>query len=401
MSQSNILSNNSKALEAHHFTISFVVLALISGITIGMNKIQITLLGLHLNAAPWQIGFLSGAESLSMMLMSIPAGILIHRYGARNVYGISSIAAMLTYPLIAYAGNWYLASIFLFVAGICIPFRVVSMNTSWLERLNQIGKNKAGWYRGTLMTGIGLIGPVLGNMTTQRYGIHVSYWITSGLFALMSLIGFLILSPTVSHESTGSIKTSLINMFSDLNDSMIKEVCLFDGMGGVVRGFFGTFIIIISVRQFHWDTQVGVYLMIMEGTVFVSILFLFGSLVHKYSERLVYGLSHTALIIGLLFLGFGNGIIWLAVGAIFQAAGQAVNHLVNISRLAVSNKKKGHISGLFTMVGMAGGLVGASLGGVLSKGLGLQNVFLLWIPIWLLVTPGVRRFIFGLFKRRA
>ena len=61
----------------------------------------------------------------------------------------------------------------------------------------------------------------------------------------------------------------------------------------------------------------------------------------------------------------------------------------------------GHVSGLFTMVGMAGGFVGATLGGVLSKGFVLQDIFLLWIPIWLMVCPGVRNFIGRLVVRPA
>ncbi len=47
MSQSNTLNTQRPLLATHHFTYSFVGLALMSGITIGMNKILVTLLALH------------------------------------------------------------------------------------------------------------------------------------------------------------------------------------------------------------------------------------------------------------------------------------------------------------------------------------------------------------------
>jgi len=399
MSNYNTLTPQGHLLATNHFTLAFVGLALMSGITIGMNKILVTLLALHLNAESWQIGLLIGAESLSMMLMSLPAGIFISRFSARWVYALSSIGAMALYPLIGYSSSWYLAALFLFIAGICIPFRVVAMNTSWLERLPEVGTSKGGWYRGTLMLGIGLVGPLLGNMATNHFGVHGSYWITSILFAVMSLYGFIILSRTRVADNTNSVSSGVKEMLKYLTDPMVRQVCIYDGLGGMVRGFFGTFIIIIAVRQYHWSTQQGITLMVVEGATFVTVLLLLGHLVAKLGEKHTYNLSHGSLITGLLFLGLSGGVIGFLIGAVLQAIGQALNHLVNISRLAHSGKNMGHVSGLFTMVGMAGGFAGATLGGFLSEGFVLQDIFLLWIPIWLAVCPGFRAFIRSLFKK--
>ena len=99
------------------------------------------------------------------------------------------------------------------------------------------------------------------------------------------------------------------------------------------------------------------------------------------------------MVVGLLILGLSDGVVGLAIGALLQAVGQGFNHLVNVSRLAHSGRNMGHVSGLFTMVGMAGGFLGATLGGVLSSGFVLQDIFLLWIPVWLAVCPGFRAFI--------
>ena len=185
--------------QAAHFAWAFVALALVSGITIGMNKVLVTLMALRLEASSWQIGLLIGAESFSMMLMSLPAGALISRYGARRVYGLASLGAMVLYPLVAHAANWYMAAGFLFLAGICIPYRVVAMNSSWLERLPEVGASRAGWYRGTLMLGIGLLGPLSGNLAADLFGVRGSYWITSALFAAMAAYGYGILAAARPH----------------------------------------------------------------------------------------------------------------------------------------------------------------------------------------------------------
>lgn len=372
-----------------------------SGITIGMNKILVTLLALHLNAESWQIGLLIGAESLSMMLMSLPAGIFISRFSARWVYGTSSLGAMALYPLIGYSNSWYMAAILLFIAGICIPFRVVAMNTSWLERLPEVGTSRGGWYRGVLMLGIGLVGPLLGNLASSHFGVHGSYWITSILFAVMAFYGFSVLSRTRVIDESKSVSGGIKNMLGYLADPMVRQVCIYDGLGGMVRGFFGTFIIIIAVRQFHWSTQQGITLMVVEGATFVAVLLLLGHVVARLGNKVTYNLSHGSLITGLVLLGLSNSFLWLLVGAVLQAAGQGLNHLVNISRLAHSGKNMGHVSGLFTMVGMAGGFAGATLGGFLSKGFVLQDIFLVWIPIWLAVCPGFRASINNLFKKTA
>lgn len=385
--------------QAAHFAWAFVALALVSGITIGMNKVLVTLMALRLEASSWQIGLLIGAESFSMMLMSLPAGALISRYGARRVYGLASLGAMVLYPLVAHAANWYMAAGFLFLAGICIPYRVVAMNSSWLERLPEVGASRAGWYRGTLMLGIGLLGPLSGNLTADLFGVRGSYWITSALFAAMAAYGYGILAaarphphpePEAGHASPPR-GNGLGSMLAQLRNPVIREVCTFDGLAGIVRGFFGTFVVVVAVRVFHWSEPEAVMVMVVEGAMYVAVLLLIGPLALRLGEGRVFDLGHVCLLLGLAVLGLTRNGSWLFVGALLHALGQGFNQLVNIARIARVPGDKGHVSGLQTMVGMGGSFLGAAVGGLLSRGFALQDVFLLWIPVWLAVCPPVWR----------
>ncbi|MDR2166154.1 MAG: MFS transporter [Zoogloeaceae bacterium] len=373
------------------FAAAFICLSLTSGVTIGMNKILVTLMALRLEAEAWQIGLLISAESLSMMLMSLPAGMLITHFGARSVYAVSSLAAMCLYPLVAYAPSWYAAAGLLFLAGICIPFRVVSMNTSWLERLPELGASKGGWYRGALMLGIGLLGPLAGNFTANRLGVRGSYWVTSGLFAFMALYGFLILSRTTSVNRHEGVFRALSAMLGQLRNPVVREVCTYDGMASVVQGFLGVFVIVIAVRVFHWSEPKAVMVMVAAGSMFVFTLFVLAPFAFRLGEKWMYDLGHAGMIGGLLVLGLTTHGNLLFVGALLHACGHGLNQLVNIARISHCPGHKGHISGLQTMVGMGGGFAGAAVGGLLSKGMALQDIFLLWIPLWLLICPGFRR----------
>ncbi|MDR1463211.1 MAG: MFS transporter [Azoarcus sp.] len=374
-----------------YFAASFILLSLTSGVTIGMNKILVTLMALRLNAESWQIGLLVSAESLSMMLVSLPAGILISRFSARPVYAVASLAAMCLYPLVAHAPSWHAAAGLLFLAGICIPFRIVSMNTSWLERLPELGASKGGWYRGALMLGIGLLGPLAGKLAADRFGVRSSYWITSGLFAFMALYGYTILSRNAGNKHDGLWRDARA-MMGRLRDKTVREVCVYDGMAGAVHGFLGIFVIVIAVRVFHWPEPQAVTIMIAEGAMLVFTLLMLAPLVFKMGESRMYSVGHFCFISGLAILGLTRQGEWLFAGAILNAFGQGLNQLVNIARISRCDGHKGHISGLQTMIGMAGSFAGAALGGLLSKGMALQNIFLLWIPLWLLACPGFLRF---------
>ncbi|PZR01878.1 MAG: MFS transporter, partial [Archangium gephyra] len=65
------------------FLANFIALSLVSGLTIGLGKIVTTLYALQLGASSFQVGIISAMESVGMMLVTVPAGFIIARYGMR------------------------------------------------------------------------------------------------------------------------------------------------------------------------------------------------------------------------------------------------------------------------------------------------------------------------------
>ena len=58
--------------EDKRFLASFLVLSMVSGMTVGLGKIVATLYAISLNATTFQIGLISAMESVGMVLVTVP-----------------------------------------------------------------------------------------------------------------------------------------------------------------------------------------------------------------------------------------------------------------------------------------------------------------------------------------
>jgi hypothetical protein len=65
-----------------------------------------------------------------------------------------------------------------------MPLRFVSLNTLFLQQLAQLGEGKAGWYRGTHMVGMFLIGPLLAARLVQSIGRAWTFRVIAAAFLL-------------------------------------------------------------------------------------------------------------------------------------------------------------------------------------------------------------------------
>ena len=122
----------------------YLVLSMLAGTTAGMLRALSPILAIHLGATPAQIGVISSFESLGMASMTLPAGMLVARFGPRNVYVSASVLITLAYCLTAGIASWPALAASLCLGGACMPFRIVSVSSSFLERLRSAGRSKAG-----------------------------------------------------------------------------------------------------------------------------------------------------------------------------------------------------------------------------------------------------------------
>jgi MFS family permease len=72
-----------------------MLLSVVSGLAIGMGRIVPTVYVIDLGAGAAEIGAIGAAEALGKMIVTLPAGFLIYRFGARRVYSTATIGSML------------------------------------------------------------------------------------------------------------------------------------------------------------------------------------------------------------------------------------------------------------------------------------------------------------------
>jgi MFS family permease len=363
------------------FLARFITLSVLAGTTIGMGNVITTLFALHLNATPFQVGLISGSATLGMMLVTLPAGFLIAKYGAKRVYLLASLNCMAIYLIVPFLGASSALAVARGLVGASVPFRTISMNSTFLQRLKSLGQDKAGWFRASQSTGMAVLGPWLGTALTGSANFLVSYICLAALFGAMALWSqnFLPEAEAVAETSAGPGLLEQLRLM--LKDLWVGESCLTEFVNSSVTSLFSSFILVLAITGLHLPKAMAVALVTTQGLATIAALFVLGPLLRKVRLVWAYAASLGFATAALLLVGFGKAWLVLMLGAVCLAVAAATIHLVNMQRLAHSPIAKSKISSLLNLSGQTGSLLGSVVGGGLSLAIGLQNIFLAWIPI--------------------
>ncbi|PTQ07750.1 MFS transporter [Sphingomonas oleivorans] len=363
----------------NRFLANFILLSLVSGLTIGLGKIVTTLYALSLGATPFQIGMVSAMESIGMVIVTVPAGFIIARYGMRSVYFVASLGPLLVNLALPFSASWVALAVGRGLIGLCIPFRIVSMNSAFLERLKSLGQAKAGWYRGTLTGGMAIVGPAAATLLTQRLTMFACFLLVAALFGLMGLFSLSFMP--VRQVQTEGAPGFLAELRLILSNDDIAESCLIEFLSSATNALFGTFIILLAIALPPLTEQDGIHVMLFQGVTAVAMLLLGGALVERFATRAAYALGLALASGALLTFGLAGGFAGLAFGAVLLSAGSAVVHLVNVRMLAALPGGKSKVAGLYNLASMLGSSFGAIAGGLATRIVPLQSIYLIWLPI--------------------
>lgn len=374
-----------------------MLLSVVGGVTIGMGKIVTTLFALHLGASSAQLGMISAMESLGMLLVTIPAGFAIHRYGARRVYALATLGPLMFNLLLPWMRVWYAVALLRGLIGLCIPFRIISMSSSFLEQLRHIGSDKAGWYRASQSIGAGLIGPLLGGFVVQHGSFSTGYVLIGLSFLLLVFLGYGILPDTPVREPVrekdedereGRAEAPGIGqqLRIILADAGLRRVYCTEHVSGASTALFATFIIMIGIQYLGLSQMQAVSLVTIQGIASILALFTLGRLLQGISPSIAYPAGFALMLLAMVLLGSGNGYWPLVAGAVSLSLATATVHMVNMRQLAEHPVDKSKIAGLYNLSSMSGSFLGSFVGGFAGLLLGQQAVFLLWIPALVVVA---------------
>ena len=375
--------------DVRRFLTGFIGLTLLSGMTIGMNKVLATLLGLHLGVSNLQLAVISSAETLAMALGTLPAGYILARGNPKYLYAGVSLALAAAFCALPWLPGWQWVALLMFLVGLCISLRIVAMSTIFLVRLPEIGQARAGWYKGTLTLGMQFAGPLTGNYAIAHLGLKAGFLVSAAMFALLAVLGWQVLPSTTGRKP--SAESPVPQSTADAASwralwrlPAVRTTYLFEILASFTASSIGVFSLLLAIRELHWAPRNAVWLMAVQGLSFVLVLLAMGKpvLASPHRERF-YGGAHLAIMLALLLLGLlPNGAAYL-FASVLLGLGLGVNALVNTDRIGRAPVDKARVSAHLTLFGMLGGSGGALAAGHLADSIGLRQVFLVWLLPWL------------------
>ena len=384
-------ATNARDGELRAFLLRFIGLTLLSGVTIGMNKVLATLLGLHLHVSNFQLAMISSAETLAMALGTIPAGYILSRGNPKHLYAGVSLSLALAFCVLPWLPGWQWVALLMFLVGLCISLRIVAMSTVFLVRLPELGQGKAGWYKGTLILGMQFLGPLCGNYLIAQLGLKAGFLISALMFAILAVLGWHVLPNNTLPGSTAPRKQAAhssppgaASLRELLRLPIVRSTYLFEILASFTASSVGVFSILLAIRVLHWPAHHAVWLMAVQGLSCVLVLLFLGRcvLASRCREQL-YGGAHLAIMAALLILGLWPDSIAYLAASVLLGLGLGVNNLVNTDNIARAPVDKARVSAHLTLFGMVGGTAGALAAGRLADLTGLRNVFLIWLFPWL------------------
>ena len=368
-----------------HFVLGFIGLALCAGLGIGIAKIVTSLYAVQLAANEFEMGLIAAVQSLGILLIGLPIGLLVQRYGPKTMFVLGSFLAAVVYVTVPfYPAVWYLI-LATFLVGLCMPMRFVSLNTVYMQHLKSIGAARAGWFRGTHMMGFFLVGPLLAVSLVSAVGFSGAFWWIAGLFLLPILFAPLAFgaSPTEISPPERDEAFSLAVIAKQLvllkQDQALRRTSLIEMASNAVMAYYGFFIIVIAIKDFGLSETIAASLVTLQGAVFVVALFTTGALLTRWGVKRFYQTSFAFVAVASVMLGIPKISVLLWVGAVILGLGLAMLHIVNFTMFANVGERLGmaKVSGLTAMAGPAGALLGSIVGGWLGHYWGLQSMFLI------------------------
>ncbi|NNH27520.1 MFS transporter [Acinetobacter terrestris] len=374
--ESNVVSTPLTA----KFMGSFVLLTIIAGLGVGVARILISLYAVQLEATELQLGLIAAAQSVGILFMALPIGVLVQRLGSLKVFSLGSVMGAALYALTPLQESaWYLLIVTALVSFV-LPMRFVSINTVFLSNLKRLGPAKAGWFRGSHMMGFFLIAPALTVLLIQHFGYGGSFYWVAFLF-----LGTLIFAPFCFQQIHQTAANAPSFQWSDVvaplallkTHAALRMVCALEFLSSVANNYFGFFIVVIAIQSFSLSESVAVMLLTTQGIVFVGSLFTLGGLAELIGYAKFYWIGLSLISSALLILAITPITFWMWPASLMLGLGLGMLHIANFMSFAKVGEQTAmaKISPILALVGPAGGLFGGFLGAAFGASLGLQNLF--------------------------
>jgi MFS family permease len=366
--------------ERNRFLVVFAVLASFMGTSVGMAQVAASLYAVSLGSSEAMLGLIAGSQSVGVVLVSLPIGMLVDRFGPARPFLTGTLLAGHTYaavPLVPAPGWLLLCTVLI---SFFMPLRFVSLNTLFLKQLASLGESKAGWYRGTHMLGMFLVGPAIGARAVASFGVAWTYRLISALFLITLALSPIVFAryATPPERRGGGFLSRLFEQLSLLvKDPEVRGVSAVELAQQATGSFFTFFVIVLAVKTLHLSGSQASTLVGLKGGAYIFSLFALGGVLERLGPyALVWSFGAIAVGLGAVARADGTALLWL--GSLSLGLGLGSVQIATLTRYARLGERTGHgrISGMSALVGPSGGVLGNLVGAALGHWLSLPHVFL-------------------------
>jgi MFS family permease len=366
--------------EQHRFLIVFALLASLMGVSVGMAQVATSLYAVSLGSSSALLGLIAASQSVGVLFVGLPVGMLVDRFGPARPFVVGTLVVGLVYVLLPFGSSPSSLLSCTALISFAMPLRFVSLNTLFLEQLATLGEAKAGWYRGTHMLGMFLIGPVLGASLVSWLGFAWTYRVIGALFFATVLV-----SPAVfvrygkrpaSPRALGwqALRSQLALL---ARDREVRAVTLLESLTQATGGYFTFFIVVVALQVAGLSASEASALISAKGVTYIIALFLLGGSVKRLGPLRAKLASFACIGLSLAAIGASERSLGLWLGALGLGLGLGTIQIATLTRYAQMGDRTGHgkASGLNALAGPSGWVFGNLAGGVLGKWVGQQTVF--------------------------
>jgi len=387
--------------EIRHALFSFMMLNLLAGCATGILQLAIPLYALELQASTAQLGLIAGFNGVGRLLVIIPCGLLIDRWGARRLFLGSSLlatVAVLALFRVRHPGTLMLAT---GVLGTLQSVVFLSLQAGFLKRLPYLRPAQAGWQRGATQFGFFLMGPLLGGYLLRNGEFGHSFAVVSALFAVCLFtslyrrwIGVNEVADNVVTGGGGSI--ARFNVL--LNNRLFLQILGFECLGNAAFMVFRSFIGPVGVDVLHLPVQTVSWLIVSQGVAAMSVLLCSSRLLERMSMSRLFTLSGSLMVAGSLLLAWADGFALFWFGTVLFGLGTGTVSFASLSRIGRIGGEKGMIAGLFSFSVALGNTLGPSAAGCVGTVFSPRAAFLTLVPV--IVSCGIAVFLARIQRRR-
>lgn len=390
--------------EQRNVLAGFLCLNALAGLSVGVAKVVLSLYAVELQADAFQLAMIAGTQSVGILLMSLPAGVLVDQYGPLRMFTIGTLASGVLYLAVPWIDSTTLLCLIILLISCFMSLRIVSLGAMFMQQIGRVGVGMSGWFRATHMVGMLLLGPIAAALLLGSFGFAGSYVAigsTSLVLVLLAPFIFRHYESSVAHVRTISLAELRAQIALIGSDKLLRDACLQEFCIQAVNQFYTFFIVVIAIQAFLFDPAQAAGLISAQGVSYVMMLLGMGTLTSRMSEQLIFRCGCLIVACSSTVLGAAaeDWMLWL--GAVTLGLGLGMLQVMTISWFAKvgARRGQGRIAGLTTFVGPAGGLLGCAIGGAIGHWFNLQVMFFLMALVFItLLLTSLRRMDF--FQKR-